>query len=75
MLDNQYLYLFPAEKEDDETECMTTVDFERFIDLESNNLEAYLSFLRKKIKIIGSSVTIKAIRGLGYKLEVNNEKN
>lgn len=43
-------------------------------DLESNNLEAYLSFLRKKIKIIGSSVTIKAIRGLGYKLEVNNEK-
>ena len=38
-------------------------------DLESNNLEAYLSFLRKKIKIIGSSVTIKAIRGLGYKLE------
>ena len=37
---------------------------------ESNNLEAYLSFIRKKIKIIGSNVQIKAIRGLGYKLEV-----
>lgn len=37
---------------------------------ESNNLEAYLSFVRKKLKIIDSSVTIKAIRGMGYKLEV-----
>ena len=42
-------------------------------EVESNNLEAYLSFLRKKIKIIGSTVKIKAIRGLGYKLEVNDE--
>lgn len=37
---------------------------------ESNNLEAYLSFIRKKLKIIGSTVQIKAIRGIGYKLEV-----
>ena len=39
------------------------------IDFESNNLEAYLSFIRKKLKIIDSDVTIKAIRGMGYKLE------
>ena len=39
---------------------------------ESNNLEAYLSFIRKKIKIIGSNVQIKAIRRIGYKLEVEN---
>ena len=39
-------------------------------DAESNNLEAYLSFVRKKIKIIGSNVRIKAIRGLGYKIEI-----
>lgn len=38
-------------------------------DFESNNLEAYISFIRKKIKIIGSSINIKAVRGLGYKLE------
>lgn len=43
-------------------------------DFESNNLEAYISFIRKKLKIINSKVTIKASRGLGYKLEVKNEK-
>ena len=32
----------------------------------SNNLEAYLSFIRKKIKIINSNVQIKSIRNLGY---------
>ena len=36
----------------------------------SNNLEAYISFIRKKIKAIGSVVEIKAVRGIGYKLEV-----
>lgn len=39
-------------------------------DFESNNLEVYLSFVRKKLKIIDSDVTIKAIRSMGYKLEV-----
>ena len=43
-------------------------------EIESNNLEAYLSFIRKKFKIIGTNVNIKALRGLGYKLEVNNEE-
>ena len=38
--------------------------------VESNSIEVYISFIRKKIKIIGSSVNIKAVRGLGYKLEV-----
>ena len=40
----------------------------------SNNLEAYISFIRKKLNIIGSHVNIKAIRGLGYKLEVSYEE-
>ncbi|MCF0112052.1 MAG: response regulator transcription factor [Erysipelotrichaceae bacterium] len=40
----------------------------------SNNLEAYVSFVRKKLKAIGSTVTIRAVRGLGYKLEVGNEE-
>ena len=42
-------------------------------EIESNNLEAYLSFIRKKIKLLGSNVSIKALRGLGYKLEVLDE--
>lgn len=41
--------------------------------VESNNLEAYLSFIRKKLKIIGSNVSIKAIIGLGYKMETNHD--
>ena len=39
----------------------------------SNNLEAYLSFIRKKLKIIDSKVTIKSVRNLGYKMEFENE--
>lgn len=39
----------------------------------SNNLEAYISFIRRKLKAIDSIVNIKALRGLGYKLEVNHE--
>lgn len=42
---------------------------------ESNNLEAYLSFIRRKLKAIDSKVNIKSIRGLGYKIEVTNEKS
>lgn len=41
--------------------------------VESNSIEAYISFIRKKLKVIGSKVNIKAIRGLGYKLEVQDE--
>ena len=40
----------------------------------SNNLEAYMSFIRKKLRIIGSNTTIKALRGLGYRLEKIDEK-
>ena len=43
-------------------------------EIESNNLEAYLSFIRKKLKLIGCNVAIKVNRGLGYKLEVQNEE-
>ena len=40
----------------------------------SNNLEAYLSFIRKKLKLIDSNVSIKAVRNLGYKMEYNDER-
>ena len=35
-------------------------------DAEYNNVEVYISFLRKKLKLLKSNVTIKAIRGIGY---------
>jgi DNA-binding response OmpR family regulator len=42
-------------------------------DAEYNNVEVYVSFLRKKLKLIKSNVKIKAVRGLGYKLEGEND--
>ena len=39
-----------------------------------DKLEAYLSFIRKKLRAISSKVNIKSIRGLGYIMEVNDEK-
>ena len=39
-----------------------------------NTLEAYISFIRKKLKLVKSKINLKAIRNMGYVLEVNNEK-
>ncbi len=36
---------------------------------EYNNVEVYISFIRKKINFIGSSCRIKAVRGVGYIVE------
>ncbi len=42
-------------------------------EIESNNLEAYLSFIRRKLKFLGSKTAIRAVRGMGYRMEYNNE--
>ena len=39
-------------------------------DATDNNVEVYVSFLRKKLKFLKSTVTIKNIQRLGYRLEV-----
>lgn len=36
---------------------------------EYNNIEVYISFLRQKLSSLGTSVQIKTVRGLGYRLE------
>ena len=41
---------------------------------ELNTLEAYISFLRKKLKSIDSKVNIKAVRNMGYRMELKDEK-
>ncbi|MGL5379917.1 response regulator transcription factor [Clostridium sp.] len=38
-------------------------------DAEHNNIEVYISFLRKKLSHIDSKITISTIRGVGYRLE------
>lgn len=43
-------------------------------DCDINTLEAYISFIRKKLKLINSTIKLKAIRNMGYILEVKDEK-
>lgn len=43
-------------------------------DCDINTLEAYISFIRKKLKLIKSNIGLKAIRNMGYVLEVKDEK-
>ena len=38
-------------------------------DTTENNVEAYISFIRKKIRYLGSEVHIKNIQGIGYRPE------
>ena len=40
----------------------------------SNNLEAYISFVRKKLKILNCNVTVKSVRNMGYKMEIADEE-
>ncbi len=37
-------------------------------DVDYNNVEVYISFLRKKLQFIKSPLMIKAVRGVGYTL-------
>ncbi len=39
---------------------------------DDNNVEVYISFLRKKLKYLEASVIIKTTRNVGYSLEVND---
>lgn len=43
-------------------------------DVEYNNVEVYISFLRKKINFLKSKVKIKTVRGIGYSLEIAEEE-
>lgn len=40
-------------------------------DTEYNSVEVYISFLRKKLKLLGSAVQIRSTRNIGYSLEEN----
>lgn len=41
-------------------------------EVEHNNVEVYISFLRKKLLFLESKVSISTIRGIGYALEVKD---
>ena len=43
-------------------------------DVEYNNEEVYISFLRKKLKFIGTDTVIEIVRGVGYRLRGKNDE-
>ena len=55
MLENDYIFLCPAEKEDDETECLTTTNLNEMIDSDSGNLSK--EYLNKMIGLIKPSTS------------------
>jgi len=38
-------------------------------DVEEGNLDNYIHFLRRRLKAVGSSICIRTIRGIGYRME------
>jgi DNA-binding response OmpR family regulator len=36
--------------------------------VEYNNVEVYVSFIRRKLKFLRANLQVKAVRGLGYRL-------
>jgi DNA-binding response OmpR family regulator len=40
---------------------------------EDNNVEAYISFLRKKFFYLGSQVNINTVRKVGYRMELDEK--
>ena len=43
-------------------------------DVEYNNEEVYISFLRKKLKFIETDMVIETVRGVGYRLRGKNNE-
>lgn len=43
-------------------------------DATENNVEAYISFLRKKLKYLKSQVAIRSVHKIGYRLEKSDDK-
>ena len=55
MLKNDYIFLCPAEKEDDETECLTTTNLEEMINPNTGNLSK--EYLNKVVSLIKPSTS------------------
>lgn len=42
-------------------------------EIEDGNLDNYMYFIRRRLKNVGSTLNIKTIRGIGYRLELESE--
>lgn len=66
-------FLFERSKFVSEKEDIITRVWGLDNDFSSNNLEVYLSFIRKKLAHIGADFTVEAVRGVGYRLKKNSD--
>lgn len=41
---------------------------------DDNNVEAYVSFLRKKLRFVGANIQIEALRKLGYRISIKRDR-
>ena len=65
MLENNYLYLCVAERLDDETECLTTLDIDNLYDVEKDNLKAMCVFkIMDNVKPYTSEENYERINGI-----------
>ena len=75
MLENGTLYLCPANKLDDETECMTSIDLHEWYDLETNNLKRVcLEQIVQMVKPYCSEEVYEEIRQIIYRVSYRNGK-
>lgn len=73
MLENKYLYLCPADKLDDETECIATIDDNSLVDLNTNSLKRVgLEQVIRMIKPYTSEENYEEIRNIIYRTSMRN---
>ena len=75
MLETKSVYLCPANKLDDETECMTSINIDEWFDLQTNNLKRVgLEQIIQMIKPYCSTEVFEEIRQIIYRVSYRNGK-
>lgn len=73
MLENKYLYLCPADKLDDETECIATIDANSIVDMNTNSLKRVaLEQIIQMIRPYTSEENYEQIRYLIYRTSMRD---
>ena len=73
MLENKYLYLCPADKLDDETECIATISADNIVDLNTNSLKRVgLEQIIRMIKSYTCEENYERIRYLIYRTSMRD---
>ena len=42
-------------------------------EVEEGNLDNYIHFIRRRLRTVGSALTLRTVRGIGYCLEVSHD--